>query len=383
MELNYRKIGSFITKVSEKNKEGIYDEVLGVAIEKEFMPSVANTIGTDLKKYNVVRKNRFAFNPMHVGRDEKLPIAVYHKDEPALVSPAYFMFEVSDNEVDIDYLMLVFKTASFDHLCWYHTDASVRGGLTWEDFTDIEVNIPSLIEQKKIVKQYRILTDRISLLEKTNSELEENASISFKAFLEGINEKTEYKLTDIADFVNGYSYTSEELQESSCGMVTIKNFDRNGGFKTEGYKSLVPIKKVKKAELKLYDVVIACTDLTQEATIIGNTEMVLSKGGYNSLIASMDIVRIDSKLQVISNFLLVQIMKMAIPKDVAKTYTKGTTVLHFDKKAFETETVLLPTELSELKKIEDIIENSYLLIAKYLDEQLLLLKLRNKLLANI
>ena len=96
MPLNYRKIGDLIKKVSEKNKDGLYDEVLGVAIEKEFMPSVANTIGTDLKKYNVVRKNRFAFNPMHVGRDEKLPIAVYHKDEPALVSPAYMMFEVED-----------------------------------------------------------------------------------------------------------------------------------------------------------------------------------------------------------------------------------------------------------------------------------------------
>lgn len=179
MPLNYRKIGELITKVSEKNKDGLYDEVLGVAIEKEFMPSVANTIGTDLKKYNVVRKNRFAFNPMHVGRDEKLPIAVYHYDEPALVSPAYMMFEIKDKSVDVEYLMLIFKTASFDHLCWFHTDASVRGGLTWEDFADIEVNIPSLEEQQKIVRQYKTITDRIEVLEKINEKLDELLSLMF------------------------------------------------------------------------------------------------------------------------------------------------------------------------------------------------------------
>lgn len=383
MQLNYKKLGSFIKKVSEKNKEGLYNEVLGVAIEKEFMPSVANIIGTDLKKYNVVRKNRFAFNPMHVGRDEKLPIAVYRNDEPALVSPAYFMFEVTDKGVDVDYLMLVFKTASFDHLCWFHTDASVRGGLTWEDFADIEVNIPPIKEQKKIVRQYKVITDRIEVLEKINKKLAKVAKITFNSFIEHSKDLKEYKLVDIADFINGYSYTSEELQESVCGMATIKNFDRDGGFKINGFKSLVPNKKIKKSELNLYDVVFACTDLTQDAAIIGNAEMVLSTGRYNSLVASMDLVKIKSKFPEISNFVMVQIMKMALPKKVVKTYTKGTTVLHFDKKAFKNETINLPNDLTLLLDVEKVLKNSYLLIARHLDENMQLLSLRDKLLSSI
>lgn len=231
MPLNYRKIGDLITKVSEKNKDGLYDEVLGVAIEKEFMPSVANTIGTDLKKYNVIRKNRFAFNPMHVGRDEKLPIAVYHNDEPALVSPAYFMFEVIDRDVDINYLMLVFKTASFDHLCWFHTDASVRGGLTWDDFADIEVNIPSLEEQQTIVRQYKTITDRICVLERINEELNKQADCIFKEeIINSLEEFDEEPLDKNIDFVNGLAMQRFRPKKNEKGIPVIKIRELSQGY---------------------------------------------------------------------------------------------------------------------------------------------------------
>ena len=188
----YRKIETFVKQVNEKNTNGNYEEVLGVSIDKEFMPSVANTIGTDLKKYNVLRKNRFAFNPMHVGRDKKLPIAVYHHNEPALVSPAYNMFEVIDKNIDIDYLMLLFKTHLFDHLCWFYTDASVRGGLTWKDFCNIELDIKDINVQHKIVTEYNFVEkqiknsiDEIDVLEKLLinifNNLEKNTSVSLKS----------------------------------------------------------------------------------------------------------------------------------------------------------------------------------------------------------
>lgn len=109
MALTKRTIGSFIEQISIKNKDGKYSEVLGVAIEKEFMPSVANLIGTDLKKYFIVSENEFAFNPMHVGRDKRLPIALYKSSIPTLVSPAYFCFKVTDSKIDNEYLMLLFK----------------------------------------------------------------------------------------------------------------------------------------------------------------------------------------------------------------------------------------------------------------------------------
>ena len=168
------RLGNLIHQVNEKNKDLLYTDVLGVAIEKEFMPSVANLIGTDLSKYNVVRKGRFAFNPMHVGRDEKLPIALYKNEIPALISPAYIMFEINDEkELLPDYLNLITKTDYFDHICWYHTDASVRGGLIWSDFENIHINLPSTDRQRKIVHDFNVLNDRIELLKTINMNLEE------------------------------------------------------------------------------------------------------------------------------------------------------------------------------------------------------------------
>lgn len=172
MALTKRTIGSFIEQISIKNKDGKYSEVLGVAIEKEFMPSVANLIGTDLKKYFIVSENEFAFNPMHVGRDKRLPIALYKSSIPALVSPAYFCFKVTDSKIDNEYLMLLFKSNQFDHLSWFRTDSSVRGGLTWDDFCNLEVNIPDIEEQKRIVREYQVIEKRIIALNKQNIILE-------------------------------------------------------------------------------------------------------------------------------------------------------------------------------------------------------------------
>ena len=147
MSLMTKKIKDLVKQINEKNKSGEFSDVLGVSIDKEFMPSVANLVGTDLTKYNVIRFNRFAFNPMHVGRDERLPVSLYKKNEPALISPAYTIFEVVSADLIPDYLMLIMKTPIFDRLCWFYTDASVRGGLTWEDFSNIEITIPSVKEQ--------------------------------------------------------------------------------------------------------------------------------------------------------------------------------------------------------------------------------------------
>lgn len=96
MNSNYEPLGENIRLVDIRNKGGITERVLGINIDKFFMPSVANVIGTDLSKYKLLKRGYFACNPMHVGRDERLPVALYNEDEPGIVSPAYFMFEVID-----------------------------------------------------------------------------------------------------------------------------------------------------------------------------------------------------------------------------------------------------------------------------------------------
>ena len=215
MELKANPIGKYITPINEKNKENKYSNVLGVAIEKEFIPSVANLIDTDLSKYSVLRKGRFAFNPMHVGRDMKLPIAMYKKVEPALVSPAYSMFEVNSDEILPEYLELILKSSEFDHLCWFHTDASVRGGLSWDDFADLKIAVPSIQEQEKIVHNYKVVVDRIELLKNINYAIEKTCLIIYKKLI--LNNEPNSKLSDLI-VINPKS------------KIQVNNADPNGIF---------------------------------------------------------------------------------------------------------------------------------------------------------
>ena len=106
----FEPLGKHLQLVDSRNSESITDKVLGINIDKYFMPSVANVIGTDLSKYKLISKGLFACNPMHVGRDERLPVALYTDDDPALVSPAYFMFKIADESVlNNEYLMMWFR----------------------------------------------------------------------------------------------------------------------------------------------------------------------------------------------------------------------------------------------------------------------------------
>lgn len=180
MKSNYDVLGNHIRLIDTRNKDNVTEEVLGINIDKFFMPSVANVLGTDLSKYKLITKGKFACNPMHVGRDERLPVALYEKDTPAVVSPAYFMFEVIDNTVlDEDYLMMWFRRPEFDRICWLHTDGSVRGGITWEDICRLELPVPPIEEQWEIVKAYKTITDRIALKKQINDNLEAQAEALF------------------------------------------------------------------------------------------------------------------------------------------------------------------------------------------------------------
>lgn len=172
MKSNYDVLGNHIQLIDTRNKDLVTDRVLGINIDKYFMPSVANVIGTDLSKYKLIQKGQFACNPMHVGRDERLPVSLYTEDVPAIVSPAYFMFEITDKGVlNAEYLMMWFRRPEFDRICWLKTDGSVRGGITWDDICRMEVPIPPYDEQIEIVNSYKAITDRIALKQQINDNL--------------------------------------------------------------------------------------------------------------------------------------------------------------------------------------------------------------------
>lgn len=172
MKSNYDILGNHIRLVDYRNKELITTQVLGINIDKYFMPSVANVIGTDLSRYKLLSKGKFACNPMHVGRDERLPVALYSEDKPAIVSPAYFVFEIVDTSLLNEYyLMMWFRRPEFDRTCWLKTDGSVRGGISWDDICRLELPVPSIEKQLEIVNRYKAITDRIALKQKINDNL--------------------------------------------------------------------------------------------------------------------------------------------------------------------------------------------------------------------
>ena len=200
MKSNYDFLGNYIRLTDTRNKDNITNKVMGINIDKFFMPSVANVIGTDLSKYKLITKGKFACNPMQVGRDERLPVALYGEDEPALVSPAYFMFEIIDNNVlDENYLMMWFRRAEFDRICWLHTDGSVRGGITWDDICRMELPVLDIGEQRKIVEAYKIVEDRIELKRKINDNLDVTAQTLYQEFFIDNSDSSFWKQGTVGD----------------------------------------------------------------------------------------------------------------------------------------------------------------------------------------
>ncbi|CAM3389558.1 restriction endonuclease subunit S [Empedobacter stercoris] len=178
--MSYKKLGDIVKFISNKNVDGIATILYGINIDKYFMPSVANTIGVDLKKYKVVVKNQFACNRMHVGRDKRLPISMSTFDYPFIVSPAYDVFEVTDENVIPEYLMLWFRRSEFDRQCWFYTDADVRGGLSLDALKSIEIRIPSIEKQREIVAQYQAVANKIKVNEQICEKLEATAQTLYK-----------------------------------------------------------------------------------------------------------------------------------------------------------------------------------------------------------
>lgn len=256
MKSNSKTLGDIIKPVDERNSDEKTAEVLGISINKEFMPSVANIIGTDLSKYKLLRKGRFAFNSMHTGRDERLPIALFKRTDIAIVSPAYFMFEIQNkDEVDEDYLMIWFQRPEFDHICWYMTDASVRGGLSWDDFCRITIELPSIEEQRKIVHDYKVVSDRIELLKKLDINLFSTAKVMMKEnYREGKKFGNSISISDFCDrTVSGAtpSRTNNEYWNSS-DVAWLKNGEvkNNIILDTEEYISNLALKET---SVKLID----------------------------------------------------------------------------------------------------------------------------------
>ena len=263
---------------------------------------------------------------------------------------------------------------------------SVFDTITRETFDNLRCLVPPLQTQQKIGNILSSLDSKIELNKRINDNLEQQAQALFKSwFVDNPDSNwANTSLSEVASFVGGYSYKGEELAVSSnVAMATIKNFGRNRGFKAEGFKGINPSAKLKEYHyVNLFDILVAHTDLTQNADVIGNAELLLTYGKYNNIIFSMDLVKVLPKEIFPYRFLLAAMLKNKLFKGHCLGYINGTTVLHLNKKALLDFEIRKPSN-SEAKMMNEILTPYYKRMAELLQETDKLISLRDTLLPKL
>lgn len=194
MELNktdYKRLGDYIREVDVRNRDLKVTKLLGVSISKEFIPSIANTIGTDMSTYKIVAPNQFAYGPVTSRNGDKVSIALLSGNDMAIISQAYTVFEViDDNRLLPEYLMMWFRRPEFDRYARFHSHGSAREIFDWDEMCDVILPIPPIEHQQEIVSEYETLSHRIELNNKMISRLEETAQTLYrKMFVDGIDKE--------------------------------------------------------------------------------------------------------------------------------------------------------------------------------------------------
>ena len=205
MKNNYRKLGNYIQPVDVRNSDLKVSHLLGLSIEKCFIESIANTIGTDFRPYKIVKKGQFAYGPVTSRNGDKITIALLKEADVCIISSSYSVFEITDTTKLLpEYLMLWFSRPEFDRYARYKSHGSVREIFDWDEMCRVELPIPDLKEQEKIVNTYKAITKRIQLKQKINENLEKTAILKLENMLNKKPlEKKSIKIESICEVKGG------------------------------------------------------------------------------------------------------------------------------------------------------------------------------------
>ena len=225
MRSNYKPIEDLVIRVDERNTDGSVDTLVGVSIDKCFIKSVANTVGTDLTKYKIIRKKDFAVSLMQVSRDQKIPVAMQMEYDVAIMSPAYPIFRVKDESVILpEYLEMWFKRPEFDREASFIAVGGVRGSMPWEEFGRMKLPVPTIDKQKEIVKNYKAISERIELKKKINDNLETTAATLFKENFSVENADPQWKVGTLQDlYIFQYGKGNNNPDNGGCYPVYGSN----------------------------------------------------------------------------------------------------------------------------------------------------------------
>jgi type I restriction enzyme S subunit len=228
MKSNYKRLGGFIEEINIRNRDLEVDLLLGVSIRKVLMPSIANTIGSDMTKYKIISKNQFAYGPITSRNGDKISIALLQEHEKALLSQAYKVFQVKDTtQLLPEYLMMWFQRPEFDRYARYMSHGSTREAFDWQELCEVELPVPSLEKQQEIVADYHTVQDRIRINEELNTALEETAQALYKHWFVDFEFPVEYASSSVS---------SSESRERLLNENLDKTIDQRPEL-VEGYKS--------------------------------------------------------------------------------------------------------------------------------------------------
>lgn len=236
--MDYKRLGDYIKPVDVRNRDLKVANLLGLSIEKKFIPSIANTIGTDMSVYKIVTPKQFAYVPVTSRNGDKITVALYEGEEPAIISQAYTVFEITDHNALLpEYLMMWFRRPEFDRYARFHSHGSAREVFDWDELCDVMLPIPAIDCQREIVAEYETLSNRIRLNEQMIEKLEATAQALYrKMFVDGIDKENlpegwrKGKLGDFGEVITGK--TPSTFDEDNFGnympFVTIP--DMHNGF---------------------------------------------------------------------------------------------------------------------------------------------------------
>lgn len=331
---NYKRIGDYIRVIDERNKGLRIKRLLGLSISKQFIPSVANTVGTNMENYKIIRKNQFACSTMQERRDKKMPVALLQEVDEAIISQAYPVFEVKDERKLLpEYLMMWFERAEFDREACFLAIGGVRGSLEWEDFENMQLPVPHIEKQREIVAEYNTIQNRINLNQQLIQKLEETAQAIFNSYIDNGKEKESHRLGDLLEIKGGFSYNSENLGKGNTyllGMGCVSFTDRYIEAGMRLYSDNVPEQHV----INTMDIIIATRQQSENMPILGCPAMIPPNLGRKKLVIASNLYRVVNKSKL-SNEILYQILKSQNYQEHIKLHTKGTTVGMITKDAIE------------------------------------------------
>lgn len=222
MSVNYKKLGDYIQPVDVRNSDLKVSHLLGLSIEKCFIESIANTIGTDFRPYKIVKKGQFAYGPVTSRNGDKITIALLKEADVCIISSSYSVFEITDTTKLLpEYLMLWFSRPEFDRYARYKSHGSVREIFDWDEMCRVELPVPDLEEQERIVNTYNAITKRIQLKQKINENLEKTAQTVYRKMFVEDADLTLGKLKDFCSVFTGFPFDSE-LYSDSDGIKTLR-----------------------------------------------------------------------------------------------------------------------------------------------------------------